>query len=172
MKEKLKLLKIKLLLYGSLSAATMFYTSGCSSEKEPISKTQEQQEFDLNELSNLKLIKVTNSFGTENIYLTKTLELKDLNKYNDDKYFKYFTIKPFYKSTIYVDIFSGIVVTMKHIKEGETSYSFNTILNEENAYDYFSSVLGDKEYYSKEELKKILTNLSEKKLIKNNVFYN
>ena len=169
MKNKLKLLKIKLLLYGSLTASTL--ATGCSAKKESITQMSEMQEFnlDIKDSSDYKIIHVINSFERENTYFVKTLELEDLNKYEDnDKYRKYFTIKNFseYNSILYIDVFSGIVVSVKHTNKNETLFSFSTVLEEENAYDYISSYLDEKDYYNKEEIEMLLLNSNEKKLVK------
>lgn len=170
MKNKLKSLKIKLILYGSLTASAMSYTTGCSLQKESITQMSEMQEFNLDgkDSSDYKIIHVMNSFGRENTYFTKICSFKDLNKYSDgNNYRKYFTIgTSFDNATLYIDVFTGIVVSVKHDYGNTISYSFNKIITEENAYDYISSHLDEKEYYNKEEIEVLLLNSIEKNLVK------
>lgn len=177
-----------LIIGGLISSLTL---TGCSvgtrdgniivspSEKNTVEEISSKDNFDLLNDEKKLIIETENSFGEKEAFFVQMESLIDLSSKDYEKYNKYLKKDIDADSTyLYFDILNKEkkekLVSVKYvkIKSGNTfkndvitsSYKVSNIINSDYAYNYAVAMFGDKDKYSKEEIKEIIQKINNNEL--------
>lgn len=171
------------------SSLALLSLTGCGKEGNDCTVREYMQSVDEFNLinpdkgENYKIIETENVKGETDINFVQVLTTEELNDVNNDtwvfedseSYDKYFdgnkALTP--NTYLYFNALDGELVSVKYKdvdknlfkdNEYETSYLISTITDEDNAYNYACTYLGDKETYTREDMSNLVELIKEDKV--------
>lgn len=170
-KNNLLELKKRIIGYSSLALAATIPLSGCDSNPGIIGKFETEStdaSYNINHPA-YSVITVQNVDGSTKKYLVKVEKMEDLKNYDKKQYDIYQYYNHF--STVYVDIFTNNVVSIKYDTNYDSAsrvygYAIHDVLDEVPAINYTNEYYGAKETYTIEELSNMMDDLNSKEYVK------